>query len=120
MKLVFVHCTPESQITQCVIGTDRLNRAYGALGTGKTYSMVEYALAILPSEKAFAYKMKLGALKHQGKASGQLLQKLSVEVVAENAGESYKTVQRYIRLAEILAKRAQRNGKAKRKLPRVN
>lgn len=67
LKLVFVHYTAESQITQCVIGTDRLNRAYGALGTGKTYSMVEYALAILPSEKAFAYKMKLEALKHQGK-----------------------------------------------------
>ena len=57
---------------------------------------------ILPSEKAFAYKMKLEALKHQGKASGQVVQKLSVEVVAENAGESYKTVQRYIRLTNLI------------------
>ena len=54
---------------------------------------------LLPSEKAFAYKMKLEAMKHQGKAtSGQLVQKLSVEKVADEANENYKTVQRYIRL----------------------
>ena len=53
---------------------------------------------LLPSEKAFAYKMKLEAMKHQGKAtSGQLVQKLSVEKVADEANENYKTVQRYIR-----------------------
>ena len=56
---------------------------------------------ILPSEKAMAYKMKLDALKHQGKTSGQLVQKLSVEVVGEEAGESYKQVQRYIRLTYL-------------------
>ena len=54
---------------------------------------------ILPSEKAFAYKMKLEALKHQGKAanltSTQLGQKQSsVEVVAEECGESRNQVQR--------------------------
>ena len=53
---------------------------------------------LLPSEKAFAYKMKLEALKHQGKAaSGQVVQKWSAEVVGEEAGESYKQVQRYIK-----------------------
>ena len=58
---------------------------------------------ILPSEKAKAYKMKLEALKHQGKAtSGQLVQKFSVEVVGDEAGESYKTVQRYIRLTYLI------------------
>ncbi len=51
---------------------------------------------ILPSERAFAYKMKLDAIKHQGErtdlTSGQLVQKLlSVEKVAEGTGESYKT-----------------------------
>lgn len=56
---------------------------------------------ILPSEKAFAYKMKLDAIKHQGKTSGQLVQKWSVEIVGEEAGESYKQVQRYIRLTYL-------------------
>ena len=58
---------------------------------------------LLPSEKAFAYKMKLEAIKHQGKAtSGQLVQKLSVEKVADEANENYKTVQRYIRLTNLV------------------
>ena len=58
---------------------------------------------LLPSEKAFAYKMKLEAMKHQGKAtSGQLVQKLSVEKVADEANETYKTVQRYIRLTNLV------------------
>ena len=56
---------------------------------------------ILPSEKAFAYKMKLDAIKHQGKTSGQVVQKWSVEIVGEEAGESYKQVQRYIRLTYL-------------------
>lgn len=58
---------------------------------------------LLPSEKAFAYKMKLEAMKHQGKAtSGQLVQKLLVEKVADEANENYKTVQRYIRLTNLV------------------
>ena len=62
---------------------------------------------ILPSERAYAYKMKLDAIKHQGQrsdlTSGQVVQKLwSVEKVAEGTGESYKNVQRYIRLTELM------------------
>ena len=61
---------------------------------------------ILPSERAFAYKMKLDAMKHQGErtdlTSGQLVQKLSVEKVADEANENYKTVQRYIRLTNLV------------------
>lgn len=57
---------------------------------------------ILPSEKAFAYKMKLEALKHQGKTSTQVAQKLSVEVVGEQAGESKDQVRRYIRLTNLI------------------
>lgn len=58
---------------------------------------------LLPSEKAFAYKMKLEAMKHQGKAtSGQVVQKLSVERVADETNENYKTVQRYIRLTNLV------------------
>ena len=58
---------------------------------------------ILPSEKAFAYKMKLDAIKHQGKASVQVAEKLlSVEKVAEDAGESKDQVRRYIRLTYLI------------------
>ena len=63
---------------------------------------------ILPSERAFAYKMKLEAIKNQGDrsdlTSGQIVQKskLSIERVAEDAGEGYKTVQRFIRLTNLI------------------
>lgn len=58
---------------------------------------------ILPSEKAFAYKMKLEAIKHQGVASAQVGQKLlSVEKVAEDAGESRNQIKRYIRLTYLI------------------
>lgn len=56
---------------------------------------------LLPSEKAFAYKMKVEALRHQGKRSVQLGQKSSRGAVAENAGESESQVQRYIRLTNL-------------------
>ena len=58
---------------------------------------------ILPSEKAFAYKMKLDAIKHQGKASVQVAEKLlSVEKVADDAGESKDQVRRYIHLTDLI------------------
>ena len=57
---------------------------------------------LLPSEKAFAYQMKLEAIKHQGKTSVQLGQKLSRESVADEAGESQTQIQRYIRLTFLL------------------
>ena len=63
---------------------------------------------ILHSERAFAYKMKLEAIKNQGArsdlTSGQIVQKskLSIERVAEDAGEGYKTVQRFIRLTNLI------------------
>ena len=63
---------------------------------------------ILPSERAFAFKMKLEEIKHQGQraylTSGQVGQKLkwSVATVANQSGDSIKQVQRYIRLTELL------------------
>ena len=63
---------------------------------------------ILPSERAFVFKMKLEAIKHQGQradlTSGQVGQKLkwSVATVANQSGDSIKQVQRYIRLTELL------------------
>ncbi|MBR6531944.1 MAG: ParB/RepB/Spo0J family partition protein [Clostridia bacterium] len=58
---------------------------------------------ILPSEKAFAYKLKLEALKHQGKTSTQLVSKLrSDEKVGNENDESRETVRRYIRLTYLI------------------
>ena len=61
---------------------------------------------ILPSEKAFAYKMKAEALRHQGKRSDltseQFAPKLSTEIIAEQEGMSKDTVKRYIRLTYLI------------------
>lgn len=58
---------------------------------------------ILPSEKAFAYKMKLDAIKHQGVASAQVGKKLlSIEKVGEDSGDSRNQVHRYIRLTHLI------------------
>lgn len=69
---------------------------------------------ILPSERAFAYKMKLEAMKHQGErtdlqsegTSGQIGQKLggtvSRDLLAEQAGDSSRNVQRFIRLTNLI------------------
>ena len=63
---------------------------------------------LLPSERAFAYKMKLEAMKHQGArndlTSRQLGEKLqtSIQLVAAQSGESQRQVQRYIRLTELI------------------
>ena len=62
---------------------------------------------ILPSERAFAYKMKLEAMKHQGSRSDltscQIGTKLrSDQLVAENTGDSARTIQRYIRLTNLI------------------
>ena len=56
---------------------------------------------ILPSERAFAYKMKLDALSHQGKTSRQLGEKWSVTQVSEATNDSERQVQRYIRLTYL-------------------
>ncbi|WP_370752432.1 ParB/RepB/Spo0J family partition protein [Ruminococcus sp.] len=61
---------------------------------------------LLPSEKAFAYKLKAEALKHQGQrtdlTSEQLAPKLSTELIAEQEGTSKDTVKRYIRLTKLI------------------
>ena len=60
---------------------------------------------VLPSEKAFAYKMKMEAISHQGKkeTSRQVGEKLiSADLVGNESGESGRQVQRYIRLTELI------------------
>ena len=62
---------------------------------------------ILPSERAFAYKMKMEALKHQGvqrdSTSRQVVEKLvTADIVGQNSGESGRQVQRFIRLTNLI------------------
>lgn len=73
-----------------------------------TIQMVDsniYREKILPSEKAFSYKMKMDAIKHQGKStSGHDVQKLeSSDIVGSSSGESGKNVRRYIRLTYLIS-----------------
>ena len=56
---------------------------------------------LLPSEKAFAYKMKLDAIKHQGKTSRQFGEKWSVTQLSESGSDSERQVHRYIRLTYL-------------------
>ncbi len=78
-----------------------------------TIAMVDSNLqreTILPSERAFAYKMKMEAMKHQGErtdlTSGQLGRKSdgkeSRELIAEQTGESARQVQRFINLTNLI------------------
>ena len=78
-----------------------------------TIAMVDSNLqreTLLPSERAFAYKMKLEAMKHQGErtdlTSGQLGRKSdskeSREIIAEQTGESARQVQRFINLTNLI------------------
>lgn len=65
---------------------------------------------ILPSEKAFAFKMKLEAMKQQGKRNdltcsqigNKLSGKKSIEILAEEVGDSKSSIHRYIRLTELI------------------
>ena len=74
-----------------------------------TLAMVDANLhreKLLPSEKAFAYKMKMEALSHQGKydsTSRQFVGKLeTADIIGESSGTSGRQIQRYIRLTELL------------------
>ena len=64
--------------------------------------------SLLPSERAFAYRMKLEAIKHQGERSDLTSRQVgeksqtSISLVANQAGESQRQVQRYIRLTELI------------------
>ena len=57
---------------------------------------------ILPSEKAFAYKMKMEALKHQGRTLGQVGPKWSITEIAESTSDSERQIKRYIRLTHLI------------------
>lgn len=61
---------------------------------------------LLPSEKAFAYKMKMGAMKRQGKRNdltlGQNGPKLAVDALSDETGDSSRQIKRFIRLTELI------------------
>jgi ParB family chromosome partitioning protein len=61
---------------------------------------------ILPSERAYAYKMKMEAIRHQGErtdlTSTQVVSKLAAEQVGEDAGMSRENVRRYVRLTNLI------------------
>lgn len=59
---------------------------------------------ILPSEKAFAYKLKYEALKHQGTSCQVGTKSRTDEQIAENANDSARQIQRYIRLTHLIPK----------------
>lgn len=63
---------------------------------------------VLPSERAFAYKLKMEALSHHGKRTdltlGQVAPKLSTEIIGDSENVSKDTVKRYIRLTKLLPK----------------
>ena len=62
---------------------------------------------ITSGEKAFAYKMKFEALKHQGSKGD----KFTADIVGEKAGDSGRTVHRYIRLTELIPEITKRTEK---------
>ena len=69
-----------------------------------TIAMVDSNLhreKILPSEKAFAYKLKLDAIRHQGRTSGQVGRKWTRDEISD--GDSGRQVHRYIRLTELIS-----------------
>lgn len=57
---------------------------------------------LLPSERAFAFKMKMDAIKHQGTAFGHNVQKWSHEEIGKESGLSGRQVNRYIRLTDLI------------------
>lgn len=61
-----------------------------------------FSIHILPSEKAFAYKMKMEALSHQGKTSRQVGEKWSVSQISEAGNDSERQIHRYIRLTNLI------------------
>ena len=70
-----------------------------------TICMVDSNIArekILPSEKAFAYKMKMDAMKHQGKSLGQHGPKLTVSKISKDSEDSERNIKRYIRLTYLI------------------
>ena len=98
-----LHATQKAGITEVPALIYALDRDAAAIAVVDSNRHREH---ILPSEKAFAYKLKADALKHQGQrtdiTSEQIAPKLSTEVIGEQEGISKDTVKRYIRLTHLI------------------
>ena len=99
-----LHAAQKAGITEVPALIYALDRDAAAIAVVDSNLHREY---ILPSEKAFAYKLKADALKHQGQrtdiTSEQIAPKLSTEVIGEQEGISKDTVKRYIRLTYLIS-----------------
>lgn len=94
-----LHAAQKARITEVPALIYALDRDSAAIAVVDSNLHREH---ILPSEKAFAYKMKMEAMKHQG-TSSQVETKLRTdEEIAKDSGESRATVQRYIRLTNLI------------------
>ena len=89
----------------------RVNGDYEMIsGHRRKHAAIKAGLKTIPCEKAFAYKMKLEAMKHQGKQLENTSRpmdeksdnKISTEILGEEVGESARTIQRYIRLTYLI------------------
>ena len=98
-----LHAAQKAGITEIPALIYALDRDSAAIAVVDSNLLREH---ILPSEKAFAYKLKADALKHQGQrtdiTSEQIAPKLSTEVIGEQEGISKDTVKRYIRLTYLI------------------
>ena len=98
-----LHAAQKAGITEVPAWIYALDRDAAAIAVVDSNLHREH---ILPSEKAFAYKLKADALKHQGQrtdiTSEQIAPKLSTEVIGEQEGISKDTVKRYIRLTYLI------------------
>ncbi|MDD4492940.1 MAG: ParB/RepB/Spo0J family partition protein [Eubacteriales bacterium] len=98
-----LHAAEKAGITQVPALIYALDRDAAAIAVVDSNLHREH---ILPSEKAFAYKLKMDAMSHQGKrtdlTSEQLAPKLSTELIGESEGISKDTVKRYIRLTYLV------------------
>ena len=98
-----LHAAQKAGITEVPASIYALDRDAAAIAVVDSNLHREH---ISPSEKAFAYKLKADALKHQGQrtdiTSEQIAPKLSTEVIGEQEGISKDTVKRYIRLTYLI------------------
>ena len=93
-----LHAAVKAGITEVPALVVSLDRDYAAIAVVDSNLHREH---ILPSEKAFAYKLKMAALAHQG-TSRQLGEKWSVSQISESANESERQIHRYIRLTNLI------------------
>ena len=95
-----MHAAVKAGITEVPVLIYALDRDAAAIAVVDSNLHREH---ILPSEKAFAYKLKYEALKHQGTSCQVGTKSRTDEQIAENANDSARQIQRYIRLTYLIS-----------------